>query len=92
MWPCKNIFLSKFNYKYFFATPIIKKGATPKYAYALTSNENLSIEYSMHLHNKIRTHNWLDLDSLLTQWQKTFYRPLTDQLTMNHLFMWVIVT
>jgi hypothetical protein len=65
---------------------VTKKGGSPKYAYALTSKENFSIEYSVHQHNKMRTHNWPNLDTLITQEQDFFYRPLMDQLTLGILF------
>jgi hypothetical protein len=36
---------------------VTKKRGSPKYAYALTSNENFIIEYLVHQHNKMKTHN-----------------------------------
>jgi len=43
-----------------------KKGGSPRYVYALTLKENFSIEYSVHQHNKMRTHNLSNLDTLIT--------------------------
>ncbi len=46
---------------------VTRKGGSPKYACAMTSKENSSMEFSVHQHCKIRTHNWPNLNTLLTQ-------------------------
>jgi hypothetical protein len=58
------------------------------YAYALTSKEKFSIEYTVHQHNKMRTHNWPNLNTLITQKQDFFYKPLIRSVHFEY-FLYV---